>query len=233
MEAVSIRTTVSQKVARSGNFALQKNSSLPFLRLNNNFNQLAWIKRQGSASQGLFCQNPRLNSSVSKRISGELVVKAFTEEQEALVVKSWSVMKKNASELGLKFFLRVFEIAPAAKKLFSFLRDSDDVPLDKNPKLKAHALTVFSMTCESAVNLRKAGKATVKDSNLKDMGETHFKYGVVDEHFEVVRFALLETIKEAVPEIWSEEMKEAWKEAYDQLVAAIKEQMKPPAQVPQ
>jgi len=35
------------------------------------------------------------------------------------------------------------------------------------------------------VNLRKAGKATVKDSNLKDMGETHLKYGVVDEHFEV------------------------------------------------
>lgn len=32
--------------------------------------------------------------------------KVFTEEQEALVVKSWSVMKKNAAELGLKFFLK-------------------------------------------------------------------------------------------------------------------------------
>lgn len=32
--------------------------------------------------------------------------RAFTEEQEALVVKSWNVMKKNAGELGLKFFLR-------------------------------------------------------------------------------------------------------------------------------
>jgi hypothetical protein len=30
----------------------------------------------------------------------------FTEEQEALVVKSWNVMKKNAGELGLKFFLK-------------------------------------------------------------------------------------------------------------------------------
>ena len=35
-----------------------------------------------------------------------LEFKAFIEEQEALVVKSWSVMKKNASELGLKFFLK-------------------------------------------------------------------------------------------------------------------------------
>ena len=33
--------------------------------------------------------------------------------------------------------------------------------------------------------------------------------------------------------MWSEEMKEAWKEAYDQLAAAIKEQMRPSAQVPQ
>jgi hemoglobin-like flavoprotein len=43
---------------------------------------------------------------------------------------------------------------------------------------------------------------------------------------QVVKFALLETIKEAVPEIWSEEMKNAWAEAYDQVAAAIKEEMK-------
>lgn len=37
---------------------------------------------------------------------GIFEVKAFTEEQEALVVKSWNVMKKNAAELGLKFFMK-------------------------------------------------------------------------------------------------------------------------------
>jgi hemoglobin-like flavoprotein len=44
---------------------------------------------------------------------------------------------------------------------------------------------------------------------------------------QVTKFALLETIKEAVPEMWSPEMKKAWGEAYDQLVAAIKTEMKP------
>lgn len=34
------------------------------------------------------------------------VMVVFTEEQEALVVKSWNVMKKNSAELGLKLFLR-------------------------------------------------------------------------------------------------------------------------------
>jgi len=42
----------------------------------------------------------------------------------------------------------------------------------------------------------------------------------------VTKFALLETIKEAVPEMWSAEMREAWAEAYDQLAAAIKLHMK-------
>lgn len=46
-------------------------------------------------------------------------------------------------------------------------------------------------------------------------------------HVQVTKFALLETIKEAVPEMWSPEMKNAWGEAYDQLVAAIKLEMKP------
>ncbi|XP_065854993.1 plastid division protein PDV2-like [Euphorbia lathyris] len=161
--------------------------------------------------------------------SRRLKVNAFTEEHEVLVVKSWNSMKKNAGDLGLNFFLKIFEIAPSAKKLFKFLQDSD-VPLEQNPKLKPHAMTVFVMTCESAVQLRKAGKVTVKESSLKDLGATHFKYGVVDEHFEVTKFALLETIKEAVPEMWSVEMKNAWAEAYDQLVAAIKVEMKPDSQ---
>ncbi|KAM7264401.1 hypothetical protein ACFE04_002084 [Oxalis oulophora] len=150
---------------------------------------------------------------------------SFTEEQEALVIKSWSVMKKNSAELGLKLFLKIFEIAPSAKNLFSFLRDSN-VPLEQNTKLKPHAMSVFIMTCESAVQLRKAGKVTVRESTLKKLGSSHLKYGVVDEHFEVTKFALLETIKEAVPEMWSPEMKNAWGVAYDHLFAAIKSEMK-------
>ncbi|KAL3614150.1 Non-symbiotic hemoglobin 1 [Castilleja foliolosa] len=150
----------------------------------------------------------------------------FTEEQEALVVKSWNLMKKDAGEWALKFFLKVFEIAPSATKLFSFLKDSN-VPLEQNPKLKPHARAVLVMTCEAAVQLRKAGKVVIRDASLKKLGATHFKYGVVDEHFEVVKYALLDTIKEAVGEMWSEDMKGAWSVAYDHLVAAIKTEMKP------
>ncbi|CAJ2679169.1 unnamed protein product [Trifolium pratense] len=149
----------------------------------------------------------------------------FTEEQEALVVKSWNAIKNNSGDLSLKFFKKILEIAPPAKQLFSFLKDSN-VPLEQNPKLKPHAMSVFIMTCESAVQLRKAGKVTVRESNLKKLGATHFKTGVKEEHFEVTKQALLETIKEAVPEMWSAAMENAWGEAHDQLANAIKAEMK-------
>ncbi|KAJ0102310.1 hypothetical protein Patl1_05976 [Pistacia atlantica] len=42
----------------------------------------------------------------------------------------------------------------------------------------------------------------------------------------VVKEALLRTIKEGVGKKWSEDMGSAWSEAYDQLAAAIKAEMK-------
>lgn len=42
----------------------------------------------------------------------------------------------------------------------------------------------------------------------------------------MVKEALLRTIEKAVGEKWSDEMKSAWAEAYDQLAAAIKAEMK-------
>uniref|UniRef100_A0A0E0PQ00 Globin domain-containing protein n=1 Tax=Oryza rufipogon TaxID=4529 RepID=A0A0E0PQ00_ORYRU len=131
----------------------------------------------------------------------------FSETQEELVLRSWQSMKKDSESIALKFFLRIFEIAPAAKQMFSFLRDSgDDVPLESHPKVKA---------CESATQLRKTGDVKVREATLRRLGATH-----------VVKTALLDTIKDAVPEMWSPEMKGAWEEAYDQLAAAIKEEMK-------
>ncbi|KAL6498058.1 hypothetical protein OROGR_028455 [Orobanche gracilis] len=150
----------------------------------------------------------------------------FTEEQEALVLKSWNAMKKDSEELSFKFFSKVLEIAPSAKNLFSFLKDSD-IPLDQNPKLKPHARSVFLMTCESAVQLRKAGKVTVKESNLKKLGAIHFKKGIRPADFQVTKKALVDTVKEAVPDLWSPELETAWGIAHDQLATAIIAEMKP------
>lgn len=50
---------------------------------------------------------PSLPSQFTNKTNmGTLERKGFTEEQEALVVKSWNAMKKNSAELSLKFFLK-------------------------------------------------------------------------------------------------------------------------------
>ncbi|MED6168355.1 hypothetical protein PIB30_010978 [Stylosanthes scabra] len=147
----------------------------------------------------------------------------FTEEQEALVVNSWEVLKNNSADLGLKLFLKIFSAVPEAVALFSYLKDSK-VPLDQNPKLKTHATIVFIMIGESAVQLRKAGKA-MEESDLKHLGAVHFKLGVLNEHFQVAKSALLETIKEGGGELWSPALSDAWGVAYDHLVQAIQSNM--------
>ncbi|KAL2548922.1 Non-symbiotic hemoglobin 2 [Forsythia ovata] len=149
----------------------------------------------------------------------------FTEKQESLVKESWEVMKQNVSELSLRFFTLILDIAPSAKSMFSFLKNTDEIP-QNNPKLKAHAVKVFKMTCESAIQLREKGKVVVADTTLKWLGAVHLQKGVIDPHFEVVKEALLRTVKEAMGDKWSEEMKGAWTEAYDQLATAIKDEIK-------
>ncbi|KAH7853553.1 hypothetical protein Vadar_003905 [Vaccinium darrowii] len=149
----------------------------------------------------------------------------FSEKQEALVKDSWEVMKQNIPEFSLRFFTLILEIAPAAKNLFSFLKDTDEIP-QNNPKLKTHAVKVFKMTCESAIQLREKGEVVVSETTLKYLGSVHLQKGVIDPHFEVVKEALLRTVREAAGEKWNEEMKGAWGEAYDQLATAIKAEMK-------
>uniref|UniRef100_A0A0D9VRL7 Globin domain-containing protein n=1 Tax=Leersia perrieri TaxID=77586 RepID=A0A0D9VRL7_9ORYZ len=169
----------------------------------------------------------RANVGVRGRRRGRRVLLLLPKLLEPSTEKSTEVGICSGSYGSCGRKQRVFEVAPSASQMFSFLRNSD-VPLEKNPKLKSHAMSVFVMTCEAAAQLRKAGKVTVRDTTLKRLGATHLKYGVADAHFEVVKFALLDTIKEAVPEdMWSSEMKSAWSEAYDHLVAAIKKEMKP------
>nr|AZL41265.1 class II non-symbiotic haemoglobin [Datisca glomerata] len=148
----------------------------------------------------------------------------FTEKQEALVKNSWEVLKQDIPHYSLRFFTLILEIAPAAKNMFSFLKDSDEIP-QNNPKLKAHAVKVFK-TCESAIQLKEKGEVVVEDTTLKYLGSVHLKKGVIDPHFEVVKEALLRTVKEGVGENWSEEMGSAWALAYDHLAAAIKDEMK-------
>ncbi|KAK2377024.1 leghemoglobin [Trifolium repens] len=144
----------------------------------------------------------------------------FTEKQEALVTSSWESFKQNLSSNSVLFYTIILEKAPAAKGMFSFLKDSAGV--QDSPKLQAHAEKVFGLVHYSAVQLRATGGVVLSDTTL---GTIHIQKGVVDPHFVVVKEALLKTIKEVTGDKWSEELNTAWEVAYDALANAIKKAM--------
>ncbi|XP_028763938.1 non-symbiotic hemoglobin 2-like [Neltuma alba] len=148
----------------------------------------------------------------------------FGEREAALVKSSWDSLMQNIPHHSIRFFTSIVEIAPVAKDMFSFMRDSDEIP-QNNPLLQAHAMRVFKMTYESAIQLKEKGEVVVEDTTLKHLGFVHVKKGVLEPHFEVLKGALLNTIKEAVGEKWSEDMKNAWSTAYDELATTIKREM--------
>ncbi|GJX16529.1 non-symbiotic hemoglobin 2 [Tanacetum coccineum] len=149
----------------------------------------------------------------------------FSEKQEALVKESWMVMKEDIPALSLYLYKMILEIAPEARGLFSFLKDTTGLP-QNNPKLKSHAVKVFKMVCEAAIQLREKGEVVILGSTLKYMGTVHVQKGIVDSQFEIIKEALIRTVEKAMGDKCSEEMKEAWSVAYDHLASAIKTEMK-------
>nr|P10816.2 RecName: Full=Leghemoglobin 3; AltName: Full=Srglb3 [Sesbania rostrata]CAA32043.1 leghemoglobin [Sesbania rostrata] len=145
----------------------------------------------------------------------------FTEKQEALVNASYEAFKQNLPGNSVLFYSFILEKAPAAKGMFSFLKDFDEVP-QNNPSLQAHAEKVFGLVRDSAAQLRATGVVVLADASL---GSVHVQKGVLDPHFVVVKEALLKTLKEAGGATWSDEVSNAWEVAYDELSAAIKKAM--------
>ncbi|XP_054786008.1 non-symbiotic hemoglobin 2-like [Prosopis cineraria] len=149
----------------------------------------------------------------------------FSENEEALIRISWEELMQNFPHISLRFFTSIVEIAPEAKDMFSFLRDADEIP-QNNPLLRGHAMKVFKLTYESAMQLREKGEVVVEDTLLKYLSSVHIKNGILDTHFEVLKEALLKTIKEAMGDRWSEDVNRVWAAAYDGLATAVKQEMK-------
>ncbi|XP_054816487.1 leghemoglobin-2-like [Prosopis cineraria] len=115
--------------------------------------------------------------------------------------------------------------APTEKDLFPFLKGSNEI-LKNNPQLEAQALKVFKLTFESTIQLREKGGVVIANPAVNQLSSVHVQKGVVDTHFEVVKEALLKTVKEVARAKWSEDLNNAWAKAYDGVAALIKKEMK-------
>ncbi|NES86746.1 MAG: hypothetical protein F6K10_38375, partial [Moorea sp. SIO2B7] len=128
---------------------------------------------------------------------------ATEQEEEGLKVElletSFEKIKPRADEFVESFYDNLFTMYPAAKPLF----EHTNMAKQKNMLLSALVMVVDNLRLPEAL-----------DSSLKGLGARHVKYGALPEHYPLVGNALLTTFEQFLESDWTEEVKQAWVDAY-------------------
>ena len=119
--------------------------------------------------------------------------------QVELLESSFEKIKPQANEFVASFYDNLFTANPEAKPLFA----TTDMAGQRKKLLGSLVLVVE--------NLRKP---EVLSDALKGLGARHVKYGALPEHYPLVGGALLTTFEQYLKEDWTEEVKQAWVDAY-------------------
>jgi len=131
------------------------------------------------------------------------------EQHVAHVTRTWALVAKSPLEAtGVAFFLKIFEIAPAALGLFSF---KDEPDLATSPKMAAHALKVMQTVDVAVKGLADLDKLVPV---LQGLGKKHVPYGVIPEHYDIVGQALLATLEAGLGAEWTAAVRDAWVAIY-------------------
>jgi len=110
--------------------------------------------------------------------------------------------KDQAAEL---FYCRLFELDPSLRLMFR-----PDMDEQKQKLMVAIAMVV--------TNLDKIDSLL---PSVRALGARHKTYGVRNKHYEIVGAALLWTLEIGLGAGWTNELGEAWKEAYSRVANAM------------
>ncbi|XP_062503732.1 neuroglobin-like [Corticium candelabrum] len=147
----------------------------------------------------------------------------LTQQQIEAVQLTWKAVKQDLQGHGIKFFVRIFDIAPGAQQIFAKFRDLPKDELPSNPDVQKHALNVME-TVGSAVDGLDDLEALTPV--LLDLGAKHVQWDVQEEHFDIVGQALLETLAEGLGEAFTPTVKQAWTTVYNCVAHGMKQGMR-------
>jgi hypothetical protein len=130
--------------------------------------------------------------------------------------------------IGVDSSNRIFELAPAARKLFAFTKslavDSDDELLYQNPLFLRHARGVVHML-DTAISLLGPAPQNWNALHrvLHDLGARHIEYGVVPAQYPIVGQALLYTLQTALGSSnrWTPEVEQGWTSIYELISSSM------------
>ena len=125
-------------------------------------------------------------------------------------------------ELVQESFTKVLPIAPAAAQMFYerlFALDPTLRPLFKG-NLKDQGRMLMMMIAGA---VRGLSNPPALVPVLKDLGARHVGYGVKEQHYDTVGSALIWTLQEGLGQEFSDEVCEAWVQAYQLLSSGMQQ----------
>ena len=131
----------------------------------------------------------------------------MTSERRHLVMKTWRRLTEQGPEFGVTFYRRLFEIDPDLQRLFS------STVIDDQARKLSSMLELIVQWLDAPERLVPA---------LKQLGERHAGYGIVDEHYADFGSALMGTLEEQLGDEFTPEARGAWTEAYALMSALMR-----------
>ena len=120
-------------------------------------------------------------------------------ETERVVRQSWAQFEPVAVESAAFFYEKLFELDPGAQRLFA------------RTDMVAQGHKVMRMFAE-IVHILDRPEALVTE--VADLGRRHVGYGVQDHQYDSVGIALLWTLERGLGSAFTDEVRDAWTEAY-------------------
>jgi hemoglobin-like flavoprotein len=140
----------------------------------------------------------------------------MTPAQIRTIRASFTRIEPVLSQLGSKFYARLFVVAPALRPLFE-----EDLSFQQAKFMKVVSELV-NLHLRSLLTLPAVGgKASIPA--LVELGRVHGTLGVRMEHFEVMRIALIQALGDEMGEDFTPAISEAWQAAFDVLAGAMQE----------
>jgi hemoglobin-like flavoprotein len=116
-----------------------------------------------------------------------------------LLEQSFSTVKASSADFTKTFYANLFADYPEVEPLFV------------NAHMEAQGKKLFDSLVLTIDSLRKPDVLT---ATLRGLGTRHIKYGVLPKHYPMVGSSLLKSLASALGNDWTEEVNQAWIEAY-------------------
>jgi len=134
----------------------------------------------------------------------------MTPRQVELVQSSWASVEPIAEPAAEIFYSKLFALDPSLRPLF-------------RGEMKEQGRKLMSMI---AFAVRGLSRLDTLVPGVQALGRRHAGYGVRDKHYDTVATALLWTLNQGLGKAFTDEVREAWAEAYGVLATTMKDAAK-------